>query len=149
MVLGHHMPYTSPNPFDVGSGDLFLTLVCKLTKIVQWCSNRVIALSREDVEVHLHTLQTMTKQFQLCEWGHCRLGILHRSEITCGSQDAPNIQPVHVFPCSNSAMKGNNGINRSRYCYPNHLRTFPMFHCWNQAFRIVGFLGCSSNINAS
>jgi hypothetical protein len=24
---------------------------------------------REDVEVHLHALQSMTEQFQLCEWG--------------------------------------------------------------------------------
>jgi hypothetical protein len=24
-------------------------------------------------------------------------------------------QPVHVLPCSNSAMKGNNGINRILY----------------------------------
>jgi hypothetical protein len=25
-------------------------------------------LAKEDVEVHLHALQTMTQQFQLCEW---------------------------------------------------------------------------------
>jgi hypothetical protein len=30
-------------------------------------------LAREDVEVNLHSLETMTEQFQLCEWGHCRL----------------------------------------------------------------------------
>jgi hypothetical protein len=29
----------------------------------------VIVLAREDVEVHLHALQTMTEQFQLIEWG--------------------------------------------------------------------------------
>jgi hypothetical protein len=35
-----------------------------------------------DIEVYLHALQTMAEQFQLCEWGHCRLGKLHRcSEI--------------------------------------------------------------------
>jgi hypothetical protein len=33
----------------------------------------VIVLAREDVEVHLHALQTITEQFQLCEWGHGRL----------------------------------------------------------------------------
>jgi hypothetical protein len=35
-------------------------------------------LVEEDVEVHLHALQTMTEQLQLCGWGHCRLGKLHR-----------------------------------------------------------------------
>jgi hypothetical protein len=60
-------------------------------------------------------------------------------------------QPVHILPCSNLAMKGNNGTNRiPQYCCPNHHRTSPpMFHCWNQAFQIVGFLGCSPNVNAS
>jgi hypothetical protein len=32
-----------------------------------------------------------------------------------------------------------------RYCYPNHHRTSPVFHCWNYAFRTVGFLVCSPN----
>jgi hypothetical protein len=50
-----------------------------------------IVLARENAEVHLHALQTMTKQFQLCEWGHCRLGKLYRClEITPGSWDAPD-----------------------------------------------------------
>jgi hypothetical protein len=33
----------------------------------------MIMLAREDVEVHLHALQTTTEQFQLCEGGHCSL----------------------------------------------------------------------------
>jgi hypothetical protein len=49
----------------------------------------VILLARKDVEVHLHALQVMTEQFQLCEWGHCGLGKLYRfSEITSGSWDS-------------------------------------------------------------
>jgi hypothetical protein len=49
----------------------------------------------------------MTEHFQLCEWGHCRLGKLHRClEITSGSWDAPD------YPTWNLAMKGNNGTNR-------------------------------------
>jgi hypothetical protein len=28
----------------------------------------MIILAREDAQVHLHALQTMTEQFQLCEW---------------------------------------------------------------------------------
>jgi hypothetical protein len=32
----------------------------------------VIVLAREDGEVHLHALQTVTEQFQLFEWGRCR-----------------------------------------------------------------------------
>jgi hypothetical protein len=34
------------------------------------------------------------------------------SEITSGSWDAPDYP---VLPCSNSAMKGNNGTNRKLY----------------------------------
>jgi hypothetical protein len=34
----------------------------------------VIVLVKEDVEMHLHALQIMTEEFQLWEWGHCRLG---------------------------------------------------------------------------
>jgi hypothetical protein len=51
----------------------------------------MIAMASEDVEVHLHALQTMTEQFQLCEWGYFSLGKLHRClEITSGSWDAPD-----------------------------------------------------------
>jgi hypothetical protein len=40
-------------------------------------------LTREDVQVHLHAPQTMIEQFQLFEWRHYHLGILHCcSEIT-------------------------------------------------------------------
>jgi hypothetical protein len=48
-------------------------------------------LAREDGEVHIHALQTMTEQFQLCKWEHCHLGKLHHcSEIMSGSWDAPD-----------------------------------------------------------
>jgi hypothetical protein len=58
-------------------------------------------------------------------------------------------QLVHIIPCSVSAMNSNNGTNRiPRYCCPNHHKTSPMFHCWNQALWTVGFLGCSPNINS-
>jgi capsular polysaccharide biosynthesis protein len=47
---------------------------------------RVIVQTREDVELHLHALQTMAEQFQLCEWGHFLLEKLHRFwEITSRS----------------------------------------------------------------
>jgi hypothetical protein len=53
-------------------------------------------LASEDVEVHLHALQTMAEQFKLCEWGHCFLGKLHRcSEITSGSWDASDYPTCH------------------------------------------------------
>jgi hypothetical protein len=89
-ILYHYSWRTSSSCFrDVGGGNLCLTLVSKLTRVVQWCSNLVIVLAREDVEVHLHTLQTMTEQLQLCEWGYCCLGKLHHcSGTTSGSWDA-------------------------------------------------------------
>jgi hypothetical protein len=51
-------------------------------------------LTAEDVEVHLNALQTMTEQFQLCEWRHCSLGKLHCcSEITSESLDGCTWSP--------------------------------------------------------
>jgi hypothetical protein len=45
-------------------------------------------------------------------------------------------------------MKDNKGTKRMpRYCCPNHYRTSPMFHCWNQALWIVCFLVCYPNIH--
>jgi hypothetical protein len=67
-------------------------------------------LVKEDVEVHLHALQTMTEQFQVCELGHCRLGDLQRcSEITPGPWVHLITQTFHIFPYSN------NGTNRILY----------------------------------
>jgi hypothetical protein len=37
----------------------------------------VIVLAKDDIDVYLHAHQTMTEQFQLCEWGHCYLGKEH------------------------------------------------------------------------
>jgi hypothetical protein len=113
-ILYHSFWRTSSSCFrDVGGGNLFLNLVSELTRVVQWCPNLVIIWAREDAEVRLHVLQNMTEQFQLCECGHCRLGKFHRcSEITSGSWDSPDTQPVHVFQCSNSSLKGNNRANR-------------------------------------
>jgi hypothetical protein len=107
MVLGHLLPSVQPQPFldrtrasfeqslvephtilleehlqlalerDVGGGTLVLTLVTKITTVVQRRSHVHIALAREDA------LQTMTGQFQLSV---CSLGKLHRcSEIMSGS----------------------------------------------------------------
>jgi hypothetical protein len=43
----------------------------------------MILLAKEDVEVHIHVVQTITEQFHLCEWRHCRLRKLFRlSEMT-------------------------------------------------------------------
>jgi hypothetical protein len=78
--------------------------------------NVVIVLAREDAEVHLHALQTMTEQIQLCEWEHCSLGKLYRYwEIIFGSWDVLITQAVHVLPCSKSTTKDNNGTNRILY----------------------------------
>jgi hypothetical protein len=61
------------------------------------------------------------------------------------------VQTVHVFPCSSSATKGNNGTNWILYhnIGTETITESPVFHCWNQAFWIVGFLGCSPNKNSS
>jgi hypothetical protein len=68
----------------------------------------------------------MIEEFQLREWRHC-LGKLYRcSEITSGSWLVLITQAVHVYPCSKSAMKGNNGTNNcTTILLPNHNRTSP------------------------
>jgi hypothetical protein len=76
----------------------------------------VTVLAKEDVEVHLHALQTINEQLQLCEGGHCRLEKLRRCcEITSRLWMQLIIQPVQVLPCSNSAMNGNNETSRILY----------------------------------
>ena len=50
---------------------------------------------------------------------------------------------------SNSTIWNNFRTSRiPRYCCQNHHRFTSMFHRWNQAFRIMGCLGCFPNINA-
>jgi hypothetical protein len=68
-----------------------------LTRVVQWFSNLVTVLAREDVKIHIHALQIMTEQFQVCEWGHHRLGKLHHCSEMSGSWDAPDYP---TCPCS-------------------------------------------------
>jgi hypothetical protein len=46
----------------------------------------VIVLAREDIEVHLPALETMTEQFQLCEWG---IVFLENCIVVWKSWDAP------------------------------------------------------------
>jgi hypothetical protein len=100
---------------DVGGGNLFLTLVSRLTRVVQWCSNLVIVFAREDAEVRLHAFQTLTKQF--CVNGgtvvleNCI--VARNLRLYYGMHLVS--QPVHILSCSNSAMKGNNGTNRIPY----------------------------------
>jgi hypothetical protein len=72
---------------------------------------------------------------------------LHRcSEITSGSWDAPHYPTCPRTPFTHEWDQQN---TVPRYCCPNHQRTSPVFRCWNQAFRIVGFHGCSPNVNSS
>jgi hypothetical protein len=72
-------------------------------------------LAKEDAEVHLHAFQTMTEQFQLCEWG---IVVLENCIIVWKCLDHGMhviTQPISVLHCSKSAMKGNNGTNRILY----------------------------------
>ena len=49
---------------------------------------------------------------------------------------------------SNSTIQSNNRISRiPRYCCPNHHGSTSVFQSWKEAFRIIGFLGHSPNIN--
>jgi hypothetical protein len=57
------------------------------------------------------------------------------------------LSDISTFPCSNLTMKGNNGTNR--ILYHDIVAQTSVFHCLNQAFRIVGFLGRSPNVNSS
>jgi hypothetical protein len=67
----------------------------------------VIVLAREDAEIHLHALKTMTKQFRLCEWGNCHLEKLHRcSKISSGSSDAPEYPTCPCTPLQEFSHEG-------------------------------------------
>jgi hypothetical protein len=54
------------------------------------------------------------------------------------------ILPIHILPCSNSAVKGSNGTNRIPwYCCSNHHRTSPSpMSCFTVGTR------CSPNVNS-
>jgi hypothetical protein len=56
-------------------------------------------------------------------------------------------QPVHIFRCSNLAVKDNSRTNRMpRYCWPDHHSTLPVFPHRNRAFWRIG---CAPNVNSS
>jgi hypothetical protein len=124
-----------------------------MTRVVQRCSNLVIVLAREEAEVYLHALRTMTELFQLCEWGFIALEIcivVRKLRLDHWMQHLIT-QPVHVLPCSNSVMKDN--MRPTEYCttilLPKTSHNLSVFHCWYQELRVVGFLGCSPNVNSS
>jgi hypothetical protein len=50
----------------------------------------VIVLAREDVEIHIHALETTTEHFQLCEWGIVILANCIVIQKKRGSWDAPD-----------------------------------------------------------
>lgn len=102
--------------------------------------------AREKAEVHLHILQTMTERFRPCQWGHCRLGKLHRhSQITPGSRDAAGYQTVPVLSFRYSARKSNivsneyhnNAAHTIRVplldpaCFPVCSANVSYFWCWD------------------
>jgi hypothetical protein len=118
----------------------------KLTRVVKWYSNLVTGICRDDVEVHVHALQRMTEHFQLCEWGQSswKTASLFGNNMwfmwctwlpNLSTYSLAVIRPWRVIM----------GPTEQRHCCPNHHRTSPVFHCWYQAFRIAGFLGCSQN----
>ena len=82
----------------------------------------------------------------------CELGSLQwkKAGETCGPQDAPGHLSVHVVTGSNSTIQSNYRTSRiPKYCFPDRQRSAFVFHSWNQAFRILGFLGSSANITPS
>jgi hypothetical protein len=96
--LFHSSWRISSNFFGDVESNLFLTLVSKTDQSGSDVCVQIWSLywPGEDVEVHLHVLRTSIEEFQLCEWGHYRLGKLHHcSEITSGSWDAPDYPTCH------------------------------------------------------
>jgi hypothetical protein len=89
---------------------------------VHWCSKS--CWHRKMLKFYLHTFQTMTEQFQLCECRRYRLEkaasfIWNNVWIMGYAPDCATCLCTHTLPCSNSAMKGNDASNRiPRYCCP-------------------------------
>ena len=123
-------------------GICFSSCSLKLTTVIQWYLRWVIVLDREDVEVHLHAAQTKTEHFCMGKSSWKIASLLGNNTWTTGCTWLPKIstQSLAVIrPCTGAA--------NARYCCPNHHRSGSMFHSWNQAFRIIGFLGWCPNIN--
>jgi hypothetical protein len=135
-IVYHSSWWTSSSRFgDVECGNLFLTLVSETHQTGSMMSNLVIVMAGEYVQVHLHVLHTITEQFRLCEWGHCRLGKLHRcSERTSGSWDEsvyPNL-PTYSLAVIRPLRVVTGPTEHHGYCCPNHHRTSRVFHSWNR-----------------
>jgi hypothetical protein len=60
-------------------------------------------------------------------------------------------QPVHVLSCSNSAIKGNTEPTEhfTTILLPKPSQNLPRVSLLKPGIRIVGFLGCSPNVNSS
>jgi hypothetical protein len=80
------------------------------------------------------------ERFQMCKWEHCLWKTASFFQKCLDHGMHLITQPVHILPCSNSAMKGNNGP--TEYCIMILLPK-PTQN------RIVGFLGCSPNVNST
>jgi hypothetical protein len=115
----------------------------KLTRVTKWCWNLVIMWAREDVEVHLHTLQTMTEEYQLSSW---KSASLFRNNACTWLPNMSTYLISVIQPCRAiiGPTEWSTMMLRSK---PSQNQ--PVFLCWNQAFRIVGFLGCSLNVKSS
>jgi hypothetical protein len=128
---------------DGGGGNLLLTLLCKtdhsgLTIYVWWLCwpGKMLKCIFMLLKPRLNTTG--------CVYG--RSVTLKNCVIVRGKKLDHTMH--HVVSGSNSTTQSNFGISiMPRYCCPGRHRSASMFHSWNQAFRIISFLGRSPNIN--
>jgi len=119
--------------------------------MVRWYLTLAIVLGREDAETPLHAPLTTNEHFWLCVLANCHLEKMASSlgnniwTISCCNW-LPTLCLLIID--SNTTIQSNYRTSRiPRYCCPNHHRSGSMFHSWNQAFRIIGYLGRFPNTN--
>jgi hypothetical protein len=114
---------------DVEGGNLFLTPVSKTDQ------SGSMMFKSGDCAGQGHAFQTMTEQFQLCELSFWKTASsLGNNVWIMGCTWLP--KPAHILPCSNLAMKCNNGTNRILYhnIAAKTITEPPLYHCWNSTW---------------
>jgi hypothetical protein len=124
----------------------------KLIRLFHWCSNLVIVLAREDVNVHLQALPTITEQFPAVWIG--ALSSWKTAPLFGNVWIMRSTWLQNLFTYSLVVIRPWRLIMGLRdYCttilLPNHHRISLLFQCWNQAFQTEGFLECSPDANSS
>jgi len=129
-------------------GICFSPCSLKLTTVDRQYLRWVIVLARDDVEVHLHASQTTTEHFRLCVWWNVILkncNIFRKQHMNHRIHLATS--NAHIVTGSNSTIQSKYRTSRLLDIAAQIITDLVPCFSWNQASRIIGFLGWGPNIN--